>query len=127
MGDQDRRDDVMAYWARWRWAALALPLKARARELGYNLVLHGSLARDIDLVAVPWVAEAVPAEQLVEELRLLIAQHNTDGTPGTVLNGGPSSKPHGRRAWSIDIGTTYLDLSVLPLAAPQGGNHEGLW
>ena len=76
MSAADHRDEVMAYWARWRWAALALPLKTKARELGYNLVLHGSLARDIDLIAIPWVESAVPAEQLVEAFLEVIPKHN---------------------------------------------------
>lgn len=32
-------------------------LKELAKEFGYNLVLHGSLNRDLDLIAIPWVDE----------------------------------------------------------------------
>ena len=32
-------------------------LKVIAKEYGYNLVLHGSMNRDLDLIAIPWVDE----------------------------------------------------------------------
>jgi hypothetical protein len=32
-------------------------LKEIAKEFGYNLVLHGSLNRDLDLIAIPWINE----------------------------------------------------------------------
>jgi hypothetical protein len=40
-----------------------------ARSKGYALAVHGSLARDIDLVAVPWVEEAASAAELAEAVR----------------------------------------------------------
>lgn len=40
-----------------------------AREHGYALAVHGSLARDLDLIACPWTDDAAPAEYLVETLR----------------------------------------------------------
>jgi hypothetical protein len=30
-------------------------LKIIASEYGYNLVLHGSMNRDLDLIAIPWI------------------------------------------------------------------------
>ena len=30
-----------------------------AREMGYALALHGSMNRDMDLIAVPWVVGAL--------------------------------------------------------------------
>lgn len=32
-------------------------MKEIARENGYNLLVHGSMNRDLDLIAVPWVDE----------------------------------------------------------------------
>lgn len=32
-------------------------LKQIAQEFGYNLVIHGSVARDLDLIAIPWTDE----------------------------------------------------------------------
>ena len=37
-------------------------LQEVAKELGYNLLIHGSMNRDMDLVAVPWIDD--PADEL---------------------------------------------------------------
>jgi hypothetical protein len=42
-----------------KYELLIEPLRAVARSLGYALTVHGSLVRDIDLVAVPWTSDAV--------------------------------------------------------------------
>lgn len=107
------------------WYRSLLPaIRTAARLLGYAVGVHGSEARDLDLIAVPWVEAAAPAEQLVE----IIA----GATGGFVDNGytragekgeTPARKPHGRRAWAIHLGRgRYIDLSVMPRAASsQGG------
>src|SRR5262249_28678854 len=59
-----------------QYAKLIEPLRARAGELGYALAVHGSLARDIDLIAMPLTSRAVPAPELAEQLRLEAAKHN---------------------------------------------------
>ena len=82
-----------------------------ARGAGYALAVHGSLARDIDLLAVPWVEQAVSPEELVRRLCGAVA-----GCMGRcVANGKPSQKPHGRVAWSLihSGGCGYIDLSVV--------------
>lgn len=92
------------------YAILIPNLVEIARELGYAIGLHGSMARDLDLIAVPWVEEAVPPEELVQAIASRL---------GFILEGPPRSpedKPHGRRAWSLILcGEAYVDLSVLPL------------
>lgn len=83
-----------------------------ARGLGYALALHGSVARDVDLVAVPWVAEAVPPDELVAGLM------ETIGRCDFCTINEPSAKPHRRLSWAIWMHEydTYIDLSVMPLA-----------
>ncbi len=102
-------------------------LQTVSRELGYAIGIHGSLARDLDIIAVPWTEEAVAAEILVEAFRKAVG--------GTVLPDGtmggrwdkeknefveckiemPGKKPHGRLAWNIHLtGGIYIDLSVMP-------------
>jgi hypothetical protein len=102
-----------------------------ARRLGYAVAVHGSMQRDFDLVAVPWVEGARPAGELVEAVREAV--HGwvvKDGTPGARKDPGtgefvaatvrnPESKPHGRMAWAIQLGAgAYVDLSVMPTLAP---------
>lgn len=92
------------------------PLREQARDMGYALGVHGSLERDIDLIAVPWAEGAKPVEQLVERLRRTIDRLYPIG-----LEVGPNtSKPHGRLCWSWWIRPwTYIDLSVLPPASEE--------
>lgn len=92
-----------------------------ARQHGYAIGLHGSMARDLDLIAVPWTEAAAPAEVLVEAIR--------DCVDGSIRNDppiegnrydqtteNPGDKPHGRRAWTIHFSGRrfYIDLSVMP-------------
>jgi hypothetical protein len=99
--------------------ASTLPVLQRiAREHGYALAVHGSMATDIDLVACPWTEDATDPELLAEAIRDAIDGFFTH-TPTT------GEKPHGRRVWSIVpsawIGKhnglkwqPWLDLSVMP-------------
>lgn len=92
------------------------PLRERAKVLGYALTEHGSQARDIDFVAVPWSDKAWPPEALANGLRQVLEQ-----LYGVGLEVPPSEKhpkPHGRLCWSFWIRPwTYIDLSVYPPAA----------
>ena len=114
------------------FAILMPALREIARRHGYALAVHGSLERDIDLVAVPWREGAVTPETMIGEfLRACAAivgyacgpQGWTEGQtfappPGSLPN--PDRKPHGRLAWSIILGGgPYLDVSVMPPATEQ--------
>lgn len=91
------------------------PLRAVARQDGYALTVHGSIKRDIDLVAIPWIQDAASAAKLAEDIRL-----ETERIIGFAVygNDGPwprINKPHGRRCWTIHFNGTYIDLSVMPM------------
>lgn len=109
--------------------ALLIPeLMKAGREVGYAIAAHGSLVRDLDLIAVPWTEEAVSPERLI--------MHLTAAVDGRIRNGGkrvkkegsdeevwerthgsePTAKPHGRLAWAIHLGHNglYVDVSVMP-------------
>lgn len=84
-------------------------LAAEAIRLGYALALHGSLQRDLDLIAVPWTEQAVPPDELVSSLCGIF-----DVEPNHPI-GSPQVRPHGRLSWSIPLWWgAYLDLSVMP-------------
>ncbi len=94
------------------YATILPVLVEAARSRGYALAIHGTLSRDLDLVAVPWVDDAVPAEDLVQAIARLVAWTRDDG----LLVQGPEPKPHGRRAWTIPLcGDAFVDLSVMPV------------
>lgn len=94
------------------------PLRERARELGWAIGMHGSLERDIDLIAVPWTERAAPPDALVKSVRQVLEK-----LYGVGLEVGPNEahpKPHGRLCWSFWIRPwTYIDLSIWPAGAPD--------
>jgi len=47
------------------YAHYFITLKAIALEFGYNLVLHGSLNRDLDLIAIPWEPEVKSHDTMI--------------------------------------------------------------
>jgi len=101
------------------WEALKPALTAKARELGYALAVHGSLLRDIDLIACPWTPEAVEPRVLAEALRRTASGHYSWSMQGKeyTLAGCPGSKPHGRLGWVVNLtmdGGPYIDLAVIP-------------
>lgn len=105
------------------YAALLPDLVAAGREVGYAIAPHGSMARDFDLIAVPWTEEASSAEQLVMRLLSvtggqLLDGGRGDGNGGTVRVRGdePAAKPHGRMGYVIYLNGSglYLDVSVMP-------------
>ena len=86
-------------------------LVAAARECGYALALHGSMATDLDLIAVPWIEQPKPAEELVEALKTVVGGYFLESDPN------PRKKLHGRLCWSIYFphGGCYIDLSIMPI------------
>jgi hypothetical protein len=54
--------------------SLKLPrIRTAAKELGYAIALHGTLTRDLDLLAVPWIEDAAEPMALVK----VIADHRS--------------------------------------------------
>jgi len=108
-----------------------LPALIRAAKAkGYALAVHGSMRRDLDLVAVPWTEEAAPP---VDVAAAIIAasggfllergkpELHPDAWPGTR---DPAQKPHGRLSWSIHLGGgPYIDLSVMPRCRGCGASE----
>lgn len=122
------------YDSRPKYELLIDPLRKRARELGYAIGVHGTLKRDIDLIACPWSNEAVDAKTLAEALRLvalevvgaayMIPPENEDPFH---LAGCPGMKPHGRLCWTFHMGGgPYIDLSVMPREVVAGAREERL-
>lgn len=82
-----------------------------ARAHGYAIGVHGSMIRDLDLIAAPWTEAASPAEELAEAVCGAVG-----GVFARNAAGGPrvNEKPHGRRAWLFYCGSLIIDLSILP-------------
>lgn len=103
-----RYDELTPERRRAIYEALLPGLRLVAWQAGYSLGVHGTMRRDLDLIAAPWIEHAAPAEVLIEQLA---------GEAHASAVGPPSVKPHGRRAWSLHLTRhwhLYLDVSVLP-------------
>lgn len=107
------------------YAAMLPQLAEIAQSRGYALAVHGSLQRDLDLIAVPWIDGPQPPEVLIEALREAVnGIVHANGTPANRWNGkewvaavieNPSRKPHGRLAWNIHLECgLVIDISVMP-------------
>ena len=90
------------------YAALYADLAELCREDGWALAVHGSLARDLDLLCVPWTEHAVDDEVLLDDLTSQFAFRR---------HGVVAYKPHGRVVYSLvfdgGFGHAYLDLSLV--------------
>lgn len=95
-------------------------LKAIAYDFGYNLVLHGSLHRDLDLIAIPWANKIKSSDKMILKMAKVLG--------GMVLRSSKkemfSRMTHGRIAYVIDLyrfdkdfkydHQYYIDISVTP-------------
>lgn len=116
-----------------------IQLQKISKDLGYNLLIHGSMDRDMDLVAVPWINEPK------SHLELLQAFNNfLNGVEGGALVNDQfftyeqqeenilekyymfSMLPGGRSSYVINLNRGgrfngyideqyYLDVSITPL------------
>lgn len=90
------------------------------REHGYAVALHGSLARDLDVIATPWVEHYSSPDELAED-----AARKLGAVVGEDLHMIPPSggerKPHGRLVYTIVLeGGAFIDMSVIPPRYPPG-------
>lgn len=81
-----------------------------ARKHGYALAVHGSLARDLDLIAIPWTEDAGAPIDIVNEILSKFA---------VTLVGDVGQKPHGRTAYTLSCGWGHcaIDLQFTPRAS----------
>ena len=105
-----RRLDDGTPWHDGSVIGVVAVVKAVAKRLGYAIAWHGSLARDIDLIAVPWTDDAVEPNNLVKQIVEAVGGKYTAGQKN------PDVRPHGRLTYAINLHPwpVYLDLSVMP-------------
>jgi hypothetical protein len=100
------------------------PIREEAKRLGYAIGVHGSLIRDIDLIACPWTLEAVSAKELAIALSETIKLYNNgvcyqlpheSWDDFYFAEGCLGMKPWGRLCWvyHLDYEGAYIDLSVM--------------
>lgn len=71
---------------------------------GYALAVHGSLARDFDLIAVPWADEVSPPAAVLKSV--------TEKFAVTVSHDSPAARNHGRLAYTLIMGWGHCQCDV---------------
>ncbi len=100
------------------WYAFAFAKLDRiAMRHGYALALHGSMSRDLDLIAIPWTEDADDPEKLLKAIDEWILEKVSIDRKGHKMGQFKATKkPHGRLAYAITVGFDghWLDLSIMP-------------
>lgn len=98
-------------------------LKTIAQLFGYNLVIHGSMDRDMDLIAIPWAYQIKPAEDMVNAMVEYLGGHIMEESE--TARETFTKNHHGRRNFVINLNRGgkqtnyedpqwYIDLSITP-------------
>jgi len=89
------------------YAGLYPELAEVARKHGYALAVHGSMARDFDVIAIPWTNEAGDPQLIVDEILDTFALEEV---------GEMDVVEHGRKRWLIKLsyGACQFDFSAMP-------------
>lgn len=93
------------------YAALYSGLCEVARSHGYALAIHGSVSRDLDLIAVPWIDNA---DSVIALIAGLAKRVGICSDSESIKIDGPEDKPCGRQAWKLQIDHGLsIDLSII--------------
>lgn len=88
-----------------------------ARSCGYAIGVHGSMTRDMDLIAIPWTEKAL--------LRTTLVKRICKAVDGLEVDSWNTAKPRGRHAHTIllkrgltskidgKVWSIFIDLSVM--------------
>lgn len=85
-----------------------------AKKSGYAIGVHGSMKRDLDLIAVPWVNRFVKPNTLASRIQMAVCGLKE-------VRPKREKKPHGRIGYALHVGyKAYIDLSVIqPSVSPK--------
>jgi hypothetical protein len=97
-------------------------LKVIAKNFGYNLVLHGSLNRDLDLIAIPWQNEIKDDFSMIQSFDQFLNGSYSKQKENYMF----SILPGNRKSYVINLNRGgkwnnyrdqeyYIDISVTPL------------
>ena len=99
------------------YASMWNDLRQAALDKGWALALHGSLATDMDIMAMPWTEGAAHVEDMVEALKACF----TDCEQITIKRG---IMPNNRRVYTLSIWADfYLDINVIKTETVSSQPH----
>lgn len=99
-----------------------------ARGLGYCIAIHGSMQRDLDLVAIPWTEDAVAPIDLWRALMIAVNGFDDWGKYAETCMYS-KTMPHNRVALPIHLTNLggngpYIDLSIMRTKADVEAGDE---
>ena len=104
-------------------------LKQIAKEYGYNLLVNGSMNRDLDLVCVPWVDQPSDELKMIQDFHNYLTGQKYESKENylfSVLPGGRNSyvinlnRGNKSGEWSrFEDREFYIDISVTPLVVKK--------
>lgn len=110
------RDELEALY--WR----ALPeIRRAAKEHGYAIGLHGSMRRDLDLIAVPWVEKYSTRDVLAEDIQMAacgfkMSKYEWEQKPnGRMATAFPICSVNYKEFGEIPLSLFHIDLSVVAI------------
>lgn len=99
------RDELEAFYL-----SVIPKIKEAARHCGYAIGVHGSLRRDLDLIAVPWTENYSDKNRLAEHIQRVSCGF-------TMTKYDWEIKPHGRMATAFPICTVdHKTFGEVPLS-----------
>jgi len=88
------------------YASLWPDLRQAALDCGWALGLHGSLANDMDIMAMPWTEEAIPAFEMILKLKKCFSD--------TKIDVSETPMPNNRTVYTLSIWADfYLDINII--------------
>lgn len=92
------------------YAAMWDDIRQCAMDCGWAVALHGSLASDMDIMAMPWVSGACSFRELIIRIVALFSGNSMSESFTITYN----EKPYGRIVATISIWADfYLDISTM--------------
>lgn len=89
------------------YAAMWNDFRQAAMDQGWTLALHGSLANDMDIMAMPWIEGAAPVWDMLFALKKCFDQPKE-------ITITESQMPNNRRVFTLCIfADFYLDINVI--------------
>ena len=95
------------------YACMWEDIRQCAMDCGWAVSLHGSLASDMDIMAMPWVDNAVSFKEMIDRVSKLFKDNDISSQYVITYN----EKPHNRVVATVPIfADFYLDISTINTA-----------
>lgn len=90
------------------YAAMWNDFRQAALDKGWALALHGSLANDMDIMAMPWTEEACAPLDMIEAIK------DCFDKPDKIILHVPTKMPNNRLVFTLSIWADfYLDINII--------------